>query len=369
MNRRPSYLVIIASSCQMYSGTGTAIFDWMRYAKDDFEFSILMDTENELNYRITKDFAEGQDIKLYPSRALALPGCIDTGVRAVGQHLQSHHYDYIECLSWANGSTNFYVLASKGERTKLIFTPHSQPMWTLPDHERYFMTPKIFSDTLRAADFVFIDSSEESKLPEFQGMDMRHVHSVPLGVDTDLYKPGTKSTDAKQILCICDCRETRKGVGALLAAFKLAYEHDHSLRLVLGGKGSDTLDIPAEIRHAVTGLGYVDQSALVGLYQQSALFVLLTNYEAFGLPIAEALCCGCPVLLNELDVLVAIFSGLPGVSFTSSKDLPKTAEMMCSLVSEGADRTLVAATSASKFSFDATYGMKRSILLCNHHVN
>jgi glycosyltransferase involved in cell wall biosynthesis len=292
-----------------------------------------------------------------------MAGCIDSGVRDIAEHLNKNYYDYVECISWANGSTNLSLLSCKNDSFKLVFTPHSQPIWTLHGHERYFMTSAVFSETLRASDFVFIDSPSESMLPEFQDVDLRSVHYIPLGVDTGVYKPGSSDFDAKQILCVCDCAEARKRVDALLAAFSLAYKRDPSLRLVLGGRGSDRLDIPSEIAHVVMGLGYVSQEALAELYQKSAIFVLLTDYEAFGLPIAEALCCGCPVLLNELDVLVEIFSGLPGVTFTSNKDLHKTAELMCKMADGKVDRRHIARASAASFSFDKTYGQKRSVLL------
>lgn len=186
---------------------------------------------------------------------------------------------------------------------------------------------------------------------------------MSLGVDTDLYRAGDMAPQSKQILCVCDCAESRKRVDALLAAFSLAYKLDPSLHLVLGGRGSDKLNIPKEIAQGVTGLGYVTQDHLIDLYQNSALFVLLTDYEAFGLPIAEALCCGCPVLLNDLDVLIGLFSDLPGVTFTSNKDLQKTAELMCKLTNDRHDRAHIANAAALKFSFDVTYGRKRSILL------
>jgi|GEM_PF-1992053 len=363
MERKPAYLLVIASSCQMYSGTGTAIFDWIRYAKADFEFSILMDTLIELNYQIVKVFCEKHGIKLYPSRSLLMAGCADSGVRDAAEHLNKYRYDYIECISWANASTNLGLLSSRKADSKLVFTPHTQPVWTLPEYERYFMTPVILSEMLNAADFVFIDSPDESRFPEFQDVDQGRVYCVPLGVNTDLFRPIVFDFQEKRILCVCDFGERRKRVDVLLEAFSIAYKGDPSLRLILGGKGSDKLDIPDEIAHAVTGVGYVTQESLIGLYQEAALFVLLTDYEAFGLPIAEALCCGCPVLLNELEVLVGIFSDLPGVTFTSNKDLQKTAYLMRRLTERETDRGRIARSAALRFSFDMTYGRKQSILL------
>jgi glycosyltransferase involved in cell wall biosynthesis len=361
----PTYLIVVASSCQLYSGTGTAIFDWIRFAKRNFHFSMLMDIENELNYRIACDFCREHGIRLYSSRGLRLAGCIDSGIREINNHLNINEYDFIECVSWANASTNLNVLASKGKKAKLVYTPHSQPLWTLPNHEQYFMTSIAFRETLNAADFVFVDSPTEAQFSEFDSVRQDKIHFVPLGVDTERYHLGTSPIHEYQILCVCDCREQRKRVDLLLAAFTQAYSLDNRLRLILGGKGSDAVEIPADISSVVTRLGYVEQNALIELYQTSALFLLLTDYEAFGLPIAEALCCGCPVLLNRLDVLEGLFSSLPGVTFTNNEDVKKTAGLICKVIATDLNRSDIAREAIKMFSFEKTYELKRSILL-NH---
>lgn len=365
----PSYLMIVPSSCQMYSGTGTAIFDWIRFAKNDFKFSILMDTTDLSNYSITKNFCLQHDIKLYSSRGFPLPGCIDSGIRQISDRLRFNEYDFIECVSWANASTNLNVLASKSRETKLIFTPHSQPLWTLPDPEHYFMTSVVFKETLNASDFVFIDSSSEMQLNEFVLVSPEKIHLVPLGVDTEIYRPKSSVVQSHQLLCFCDCRERRKRVDLLIGAFRKAFSRDDRLRLVLGGKGSDSLDIPDDVAGAVTRLGYVEQDCLITMYQRSALFILLSDYEAFGLPVAEALCCGCPVLLNNLSVLESVFSHLPGVTFTNNQDIEKTAALICQLALADINRDEIAKEARKLFSFNKTYGLKRSILLGHNPQN
>ncbi|HEX9243997.1 MAG TPA: glycosyltransferase family 4 protein [Anaeromyxobacter sp.] len=364
---RPSYLMAVASSCQMYSGTGTVIFDWIRFARDSFRFAMFMDVENELNFRIVSEFCRHHGVPLYSSPGLALPGCIDSGMRGINEHLLQHGYDFVECVSWASSSTNLNVLASRRQHTRLVYTPHSQPLWTLPQHERYFMTSPAFVDTLRAADAVFVDSPAEYRLDGFASIPREKVHVVPLGVDTELYSPSDRWEQAHRVLCVCDCREKRKRVDVVLAAFALAHAKDPRLHLVVGGKGSDTLSIPRELADAVTVMGYIELRVLVDLYRTASLFVLLSDYEAFGLPIAEALCCGCPVLLNGLSVLKDVFSPLPGATFTDNDDLEATAKRMVSLATGVHDRSAIAKRAREVFSFEATYGRKRAILLEGAH--
>jgi glycosyltransferase involved in cell wall biosynthesis len=324
MKKIPKYLFVVASSCQMYSGTGTAMFDWIRFAKDDFDFSILMDVENETNLKITRNFCQEHGVKFYASGNMPLPGCADTGIDKVFAHLSANYYDFIECLSWANAATNLSTISAKCDRSKLVYTPHSQPLWTLPNHERYFMTTLAFRETLNAADYIFIDSPSERLLMEFSSEISEKIHFVPLGVDISKYNPATVDKIENQILCVCDCREARKRVDLLLATFSAAHARNNQLKFILAGKGSDTLFIPADISKAVIRLGYVTEEILIQLYRTSSLFVLLSDYEAFGLPIAEALCCGCPVLLNRQDALIDLFSSLPGVTFTNNVEIEAT---------------------------------------------
>jgi glycosyltransferase involved in cell wall biosynthesis len=158
--------------------------------------------------------------------------------------------------------------------------------------------------------------------------------------------------NAHQIVCFCDCREHRKRIDLLIAAFREAYFQDSRLRLVIGGKGSDLLEIPDDISDAVTGLGYIDQNDHIRMYQSSSLFVLLSDYEAFGLPIAEALCCGCPVLLNKTSILESVFANSLGVTFTNNQDSKKTSSLICRLVLANTSRSEITKEAKKLFCFD-----------------
>lgn len=359
----PSYLLVVASSCQMYSGTGTAIFDWVRYARDRFRFHLVMDVENDANFRLTQKFCADNGIAFTASRGLPLAGCIDSGIREVNALLEASEFDFVECVSWANAATNLGVLASKKPGAKLIFVPHSQPMWTLPEPERYFMVPLAFEQTLAAADYVFIDSPAETKLEAFKAARPGTVHFLPLGVGSEFRYSPEMTVEPAQILCVCDCREQRKRVDLLLKVFARIHSRNPEARLVLGGKGSDAVELPQEIRSVVTTLGYVDRETLIRLYQSSGLFLLLSDYEAFGLPIAEALSCGCPVLLNDFDVLRDVFAGMEGVQFVKNTDVEQAAVVACQIIEARPDRSAVAQAALRVFSFAATYGRKCEILL------
>lgn len=49
--------------------------------------------------------------------------------------------------------------------------------------------------------------------------------------------------------------------------------------------------------------GVVNDDRLIELYQQAALFVFPSRYEGFGLPVLEAMACGCPVISSNASSL------------------------------------------------------------------
>ncbi|MEO7519748.1 MAG: glycosyltransferase, partial [Acidimicrobiales bacterium] len=57
--------------------------------------------------------------------------------------------------------------------------------------------------------------------------------------------------------------------------------------------------------------GYVDDEVLRALYQAARLFVLASRYEGFGLPVAEAIRCGCPAVTSSTTSLPEILCWPP----------------------------------------------------------
>ena len=99
--------------------------------------------------------------------------------------------------------------------------------------------------------------------------------------------------------------EARKNLKTLLEAFALLPSRLTSqFQLVLAGKpgwGATNLEKflqNYERRSSLVLTGYVSAGDLRALYSSAEMFVFPSFYEGFGLPVAEALASGCPVIAS-----------------------------------------------------------------------
>lgn len=104
--------------------------------------------------------------------------------------------------------------------------------------------------------------------------------------------------------------EPRKNIPTLLRAFALAKKRGrlpHAL-VIAGARGWRYGNIfrtveELGIKDQVIFLGYVPDGDLPALYSGADLFVFLSLYEGFGLPVLEAMACGTPVLASNTSAL------------------------------------------------------------------
>lgn len=95
---------------------------------------------------------------------------------------------------------------------------------------------------------------------------------------------------------------------ALFEAVALLREsRDDCPDLVLTGGGQDAAWAEAwgalGITECVRHLGRIPDTDLPAVYAQATLMVFPSLFEGFGLPVLEAMCCGCPVLSGETTSL------------------------------------------------------------------
>jgi len=358
-DRRPKLLFVVSSSCQLYSGTGTALFDWIGYARGSIDISLLIDSANRQNFEIAERFCRDHGVRLYPSEPAMWPGCCDHSPIDTVRLVHSGDWDFVECVSWASAGTNLDVLSALFPTTRLLFTPHTQPLWTLHDADAHFMVPPVLE---RRSDLVFLDSPDELTHFPQHCVAPERAFFVPLGVDITRFYPAVGPREPVAV-SVFDAREHRKRADLLIGAFEALGAMDRGIRFVMAGMGTDRCLVSPALAPRVNRLGYIERDTLVELYQTSAVFVLLSDYEAFGLPIAEALCCGTPVVITRQHQTASLFSDLPGVQLVDNTDASAVAAAILTATQSRPDHAAIARAAIARFAVHNTYRQKLARVL------
>ena len=107
-----------------------------------------------------------------------------------------------------------------------------------------------------------------------------------------------------------------KNVARVIQAFmqfkaKAAPESD--IRLIVAGKPHKSFIMPADARREdIIFTGYVKDDDAYTLYSNALAYCLPSLYEGFGLPILEAMKCGCPVITSDFSSTAEV-AGYAGV--------------------------------------------------------
>ena len=138
------------------------------------------------------------------------------------------------------------------------------------------------------------------------------LHVVPNGVDTQLFRPlPSVARNPRQMIATASADAPLKGLPVLLRAFKKLVEADPSRRLVLIARPKPGGDTEALIKD----LGLADHIRFVGdashedinrLYAESAVAVVPSLYEGFGLPAVEAMAAGVPLVSSDGGALAEV---------------------------------------------------------------
>ncbi len=98
----------------------------------------------------------------------------------------------------------------------------------------------------------------------------------------------------------------RKRLDVLVRAFAAIHREMPEARLVrVGGLTAAQLQLATElnVKHLILCLPYLERDVLAAVYRRSTLLMHTADAEGFGLPLVEAMACGCPVAASDLPVL------------------------------------------------------------------
>jgi hypothetical protein len=202
---------------------------------------------------------------------------------------------------------------------KYVVTIHDLTYQVMPEQygwkHRYYYAWQV-PRSLRMADAIVADSHNTKKdIIHCYKVQPERIHVVHLGVADHFSQaaegPGERLIAGRYFFSVTT-HPTRKNIlGALEAFARFAAGSD--LSYVIAGLISERhrreLLACAErlgIRQKTRLFGYADDDQLINLYRNAEFFIYPSFYEGFGLPLVEAMACGCPVIASNASSLPEI---------------------------------------------------------------
>lgn len=166
---------------------------------------------------------------------------------------------------------------------------------------------RIITGSLSSAEFV----RDAFRLPREQ------IAAIYDGVETDVFRPLDLEREPGTLLYVGNSDDRNKGARYLIEALALLKDRDDLHLTVVDRPIADlvpTLSRRLGIEHMVTVTGRLPREELVERYNRAQLFVSPSLYEGFGLPAAEAMACGTPVVATMAGAYPEIIeAGTSGV--------------------------------------------------------
>jgi glycosyltransferase involved in cell wall biosynthesis len=228
-----------------------------------------------------------------------------------------------------------------------------------------------YPHSARVADAIIINSeSLRSEIQRYLKVDERKLKLIYEAVDHDLFKPGDADAArarvasygvTKPFVLFVSSLWPYKNCDGLLRAWARARGELGNRQLAIVGAGRDQQYV-ASLRSLAGELGISGDVVFVGgipleetvsFYRTADAFVYPSLNETFGLPILEAMACGCPVVTSDVSAMPETAGGAAVLS--DPKDPESIARAIVDTVGSRRDQLRdLGLQRASQFTWGAT---------------
>jgi len=228
-----------------------------------------------------------------------------------------------------------------------------------------------YARSARAADAIVVNSESLcSEIEQYLDVDARKFRLIYEAVDHDLFKPGDAGAAraavsrygvTKPFVLFVSSLWQYKNCEGLLRAWRLVRDRlgDRQLAIVGGGRDEKYVawlhSLAAELGIAadVVWVGAIPLEETVRFYQSADALVYPSLNETFGLPILEAMACGCPVVTSDTSAMPETAGG--AAVLCDPKDPASIARAIIEAVGPGRDRMRdLGIRRAGQFTWGAT---------------
>jgi glycosyltransferase involved in cell wall biosynthesis len=213
-------------------------------------------------------------------------------------------------------------------KSKCVFMVHGSEALVIPEHFRRFdiWYRKQFRPLYlrRAVACIVVSNAVKADLVKYAAANPNKVIPIYNGFDPELFRPVTDQAKLQSLrekyhlpehfILWAGQIESRKNVARLLQAFaQIMHEIPHSLVIA----GEQRRSASAELRDIgnlgltdrVLFPGWISQIDLPAIYCLAELFAFPSLYEGFGIPLIEAMACGCPIVAANTCTPPEILNG------------------------------------------------------------
>lgn len=194
------------------------------------------------------------------------------------------------------------------KKVKLIVTIHDLRVKKFPDtfskSTRIYYNLNYLNTFNRADAIITVSEFSKNEIIKYYPQAKEKIFVIPNGINLQQFRV-LNIPRKKQILFIGAIAK-HKNIKIILKAFLTIKDKiDHTV-VIVGSKDSgmpedeETKEILKQIPpERVIFTGKLTDEEIVRVYNESEIFVFPSIYEGFGLPILEAMACGCPVIASN----------------------------------------------------------------------
>jgi glycosyltransferase involved in cell wall biosynthesis len=276
----------------------------------------LFATENHLTALRPRHFRSATDLFEWYSMATGgFPEPYTFGRRIAGYLAETpHRYDIVhdnQCLSWGTLSIQ--------QSLPLLTTIHHPITWDrdialshAPDWRQRLLIRRWHaflrmqtSVAGRLKHIVTVSQRSRQDISLAFDIDPERIHVIHNGIDTDTFRPEPSiARNPWQLITTASADQPLKGTQHLIPAFAALTRRFPKLKLVFIGKpkqGGDTEKLIDRfgVGDRIRFVHGIDADEIRHLYASSAVAVVPSEYEGFGLPAGEAMACGVPLVSTD----------------------------------------------------------------------
>lgn len=182
---------------------------------------------------------------------------------------------------------------------------------------------------------IAVSEKTKKDLVKYYGINANKIKTIYSGVDKEIFKPTSKNLGFlkdKEYILYLGSENPRKNIENLLKAFKEVSIKYPNLILVKAGysgggnyrENTEKLIKELDLTKKVFLIfKHIPEKELPVYYSNAELFLYPSLKEGFGMPLVEAMACGCPVVTSDLAPMNEIAKGQVLVNPYDFKDIAK----------------------------------------------